>query len=82
MGISYSRTGSTLKIRFRHKGGNLETLWIAYWKGGYLAKIPREGGTWKSGIPKGGNPAISLEIYTGVSVVQVDLPVLYYRYYS
>ena len=60
MGISYSSTGSTLKIRFRYKGGNLETVWIAYWKGGYLAKIPREGGTWKSGIPKGGNLAFSL----------------------
>ena len=62
MGISYSSTGSTLKIRFRYKGGNLETVWIAYWKGGYLAKIPREGGTWKSGIPKGGNLAFSLII--------------------
>ena len=61
VGISYASTGSTLKIRFRYKGGNLETVWIAYWKGGYLAKIPREGGTWKSGIPKGGNLSFSLD---------------------
>ena len=60
MGISYSSTSSTLKIRFRYKGGNLETQWISYWKRGYLAKIRREGGTWNSTHAKGGNLALSL----------------------